>query len=441
MKVMRFRHALAAALIACCQAGGASAQSGAGRPYRALFGGATTDPSMHQAFDVMVSISEAYNDNAIGSGTAGGLDSPLLLTGLYTGVSPSASYVHVGERAKFDATVGTNLRYYGSQHGLVGTSYLGAVGFSSQTERTHVALSQTASYAPASFLGLLPSLSPLAGALPGGVADQAVDTQNARFFDGAVDVGRRLTSRASFSLLGNYRLVKLPAGFPSADLRSFGIGGRYGYDLSKNATLHAGYIYRGGRYAYAPARSGTVVHDIDIGVDYHRPLSLSRRTRLEFSVGSAIVSVPDTQTALARRQFRVLGTAGLSHDMGRTWQAKLAYHRGAGFAGGFDQPVLSDAVVGSFAGFFSRRVDFSGDLGASQGAVGLASGPGNQFRTYSANTRVRAAINPVWALFAEYLYYYYNFGDRVATASGVPSQLDRNTVRVGLTLWLPLVRR
>ncbi|HMF62319.1 MAG TPA: hypothetical protein VK595_18205, partial [Vicinamibacterales bacterium] len=140
-------------------------------------------------------------------------------------------------------------------------------------------------------------------------------------------------------------------------------------------------------------------------------------------------------------QYRAVGTATLSHDMGRTWQARLAYNRGAGFAGGFSEPIFSDALIASVAGFLTRRVDFDSTGGFSVGAVGLNSSSDNSFRTYNATARLRVAINPVLAIFGEYLYYYYDLGKTVVTPVEVPSTLDRNSVRVGLTLWLPLVRR
>jgi hypothetical protein len=224
-------------------------------------------------------------------------------------------------------------------------------------------------------------------------------------------------------------------------LRSYGVGGRYGYNVTRNATLHFGYVYRGGQYSYSPGQSAAVVHDIDAGIDYHRPLSLSRRTRFDFSVGSTIVTNPETETTRTERVFRVVGTAALSHDMGRTWRAKITYNRGAGFAGGLNQPVFSDAAIGSLEGFFSRRIDFSTQAGFSFGSGAERSNLDRDFRTYTATARLRAALTPILALFGEYLYYNYDFGPDVGIVSGVPLKLDRNSVRLGITVWLPLVRR
>jgi hypothetical protein len=421
----------------------AAAQSGPGRPYRAVFGGATTDPSMHQSLDVTLSLAEAYDDNVLGDGSGGGFGptSPLQVTGMYTVMAPTVSYNWTGRHASFNSSVGSNFRYYGKQGEFIGTSHFGAVGFSSRIGSGQLAATQTVSSSPSYFYGLLPSLSPVGSAVPVSGTDNAIDEHNALFSDSTVNFNQELSSRSRVSLLGSYRAATFPDQSATQDLRSYGIGGRYGYDLTKNATLHFGYVYRGGQYSEALAEAPTVVHDIDAGVDYHRPLSLTRRTRVDFSVGSTIVSSPESQSSDTTRQFRVVGTAALSHDMGRTWRARLSYNRGAGFAGGFNQPVFADAAIASLEGFFSRRLDFHTQGGFSYGSVGRSSIAQNGFRTYTATARLRAALNPVLAVFGEYFYYKYELGADVATVTGVPLNLDRNSVRLGLTVWLPLVRR
>jgi hypothetical protein len=44
------------------------------------------------------------------------------------------------------------------------------------------------------------------------------------------------------------------------------------------------------------------------------------------------------------------------------------------------------------------------------------------------------------ALFAQGTYYVYQFGDSVILPAGLVDTLDRRSIRVGLTLWAPLVR-
>ncbi len=417
---------------------------GAGRAYRALFGGATTDPSMHKALDLTVSVAEAYDDNTAGYGFGGGFgpSSPVLASGFYTNLVPSLEYTWIGRHSTFSTNVGSDFRYYRTEGEFIGSSHYGAVGFSTKVGRGQLNASQSFSYSPSYFYGVLPSLEPIGSAQP--VVGQALSDEHAYYSDSAVNFRQDMSARSNLTLLAEYRNAKFPDNVATRDLQSYSVGGRYGYDMSRTTTLHFGYVYRSGQYAYTVNSRPAIVHDIDIGVDYHRPLSLTRRTHLDFSVGSSIVSVPDTANptnAISQNQFRVVGAASLSRDMGRTWRAQLTYHRGAGFAAGFNEPLFSNAAVASVEGFFSRRVDFHCEGGFSDGAVGNASSVGSDYRTYNANVRVRVGITAGLAIYSEYLYYSYDVGEDVFTAVGVPQNLDRSSARVGLTLWLPLIRK
>ena len=43
------------------------------------------------------------------------------------------------------------------------------------------------------------------------------------------------------------------------------------------------------------------------------------------------------------------------------------------------------------------------------------------------------------AVYVEYLFYHYNFHDVADRPFGLPRKFSRNGVRVGLSLWLPLI--
>ena len=126
--------------------------------------------------------------------------------------------------------------------------------------------------------------------------------------------------------------------------------------------------------------------------------------------------------------------------MGRTWRARVAYDRNVGFVEGLRDPVFSNAVNASVDGFLSRRVDLHAGGGFSLGDVGRVH-DSSDVHTYTGGARIRSAINQNLALFAEYVYYNYNLGTAVITTPGIPQSLDRNTVRVGITAWMPLLRK
>jgi hypothetical protein len=49
------------------------------------------------------------------------------------------------------------------------------------------------------------------------------------------------------------------------------------------------------------------------------------------------------------------------------------------------------------------------------------------------------ALARMWAVYVEYLYYFYDFSHGLVPL-GAPARVARNSARVGLTLWLPMRR-
>ena len=88
----------------------------------------------------------------------------------------------------------------------------------------------------------------------------------------------------------------------------------------------------------------------------------------------------------------------------------------------------------------SRRVDLSLTAAYASGES-LLSPDSLQFDTYTGDVTIRFALTRSLAIFAEYLYYYYQFRGRAELLIGMPSGLERNGGRVGLTLWVPALRK
>jgi hypothetical protein len=423
----------------------ASAQSGA-RPYRALFGGAAADPSVHHSLDLSLSVAGVYDDNAAadtGAGSGGAAVSPLLASGFYTSLEPGVTYDWTARRARFSARAGSNLRYYADQQDFVGAGHFGAFDFSAGAGRTQMSVRQSVSYSPTYFYGILPSLpSSEAGSVAAGGGDYALNASQVLVSDTSADVSKSTGPRSSITAFGNYRHASYPGGSTlRPSLQAYGIGGRFNRELSRTATLRLGYTYRKGQYGYSASDRATIAHDIDVGVDYHRPLSFSRRTRFDFGFGSSIINAPLENSTTGELQYRVVGNAGLSHDMGRTWRARLAYNRGVGFVAALGAPIFSDGVIASIDGFANRRVDLHFTGGTAIGDVGRDRSRGTGTKSYTGSARFGVAISRAWAMFGEYLYYDYQLGADVAVLSGVPQSLKRNTARVGLSAWLPVLKR
>jgi hypothetical protein len=451
---VKLRSLFSIVLLVVCGAGVADAQSqpqpptqpgtGSRRPYKALFGGAATDPSKHHTLDVTASVAEGYDDNVLAEGgdLGVGAGTAAQQSGFVSTFNPTVEYAWTGRSVQFTGVAGSSLRYYQTAHELLPSTHFGNVGLSIGGQRTLFTAGQSVTYSPSYLYSIFPSLGTAdPDYVIAATGDYASSSQQVLVYDTTMNLNQSLSERSHITALGSFRYSDLSNLKAGRVLRAYNAGGRYFYDLSRNASLHFGYIHREGNYVLSELDRATVVHDIDAGVDYHRPLSFSRRTHIDFGIGSSIVNAPTIDSGNAQLQYRVGANAGLTHDMGRTWRARVEYRRGVGFIEAVRQPVFSDAVNGSLSGFFTRRTDLYVSGGFSTGDAGTVSVAQNRVRTYTGSARVRTALNETFALFAEYLYYNYDLGSAVIVADGLPRSLDRNTARVGVSVWVPVLRK
>lgn len=416
-----------------------SAQSVVPRPNAAVFEGAAVNPSKHDALYMTLSASADHDDSAATTSLSNA-GTPKQ-AGALTTLGPRLVYGWGGKHLRVDASAGSALRYSSTSQSFAGNTHYGGFGVSGGTKRTRVSFGHSLSYSPAYLFGLLPPAS--SGVNDAAAAGQSgLSGQRALSADSELRVEQSLSRRARISALGGYWTQGLTNGVPHSTTRGYTAGGRFLFDLARDATLHAGYVHREGDASSLPAGRKTIVHDVDLGIDYHRALSLSRRTHASFGVASSMVNTPrapaaSTQTLI----YRLGGTATLSHDMRRTWRLQADYRRGVEILPAVAGPVFADGITISLGGFFTRRSDFESSAGYTRGSVGATSGASNRLQTYAATARVRHALGRRWALFGEYLHYGYGVGANVAVVGTMAPALDRNSARAGVTLWFPLMRK
>jgi hypothetical protein len=414
------------------------------RPFQSLFGGGTVDTSLRHSFDVTASVTEAYDDNLLED--FGGTVAPSSLvqeSGFYTGVGAGATYAWNGKRVQVGANVGTYGRYYHDAGEYLGVNQYASFGVAANfARRTRLFANQSLNYSPAYFYGLFPDAPVSTGTVVGTGDPLAGD--NVLVYDTAVSLSHGISRRADLEALAHVRYSDFgSSGSLTEDLTSYELGGRYRYNWTREATVRLGYFYRKGGYGYgvSSAHRNVVVHDIDVGIDYRKALSVTRRTTIEFGAGPAIVNEPVSDGMQdAKLTYRLKASVGLNNQAGRTWKTNVFYSRGVGFTEGFPQPVYSDAVNATVSGFFSRRVDFRATAGVAVGEEGL-SAAAKEFHAYSASARARMALGRLWALVGEYQFYKHDLTDILLTSTDLPNRMNRNTASIGLTFWFPLVRR
>jgi hypothetical protein len=234
---------------------------------------------------------------------------------------------------------------------------------------------------------------------------------------------------------GRRKSIGVMAGVQSSVLErseridAYDLGGSFNARIARYGTFRTGYT----RQAVDRGLVRYLVHQANLGGDYGRPLSTSRRTFVSFSGGTAALE--------SRDSFRVFVTADarLSHELGRSWTGRVRYHRGITFVDEIAAPLLFQGLNADLNGLLSRRIDVGGTASLRQGTAGVSRAPSN-YHVYGAVGRIRLALSRRAAVYAEYLFYHYRFGASVPLAASLPYYFDQQTVRVGVTVMTQLLR-
>jgi len=204
--------------------------------------------------------------------------------------------------------------------------------------------------------------------------------------------------------------------------------------LNRDFRFKLGYGRERVHHSSTPADS--FLHEvIDLGVDFERPLSLSRSTTLAFTTETSMFRRPGED-----RHYRLNGRVLLNSRLRRTWQVSLSATRLTEFMPGFVEPLFSDNVGASVTGLFSRRVEaiFTGTAG--RGVFGIdAAGPrGGHFMLANGTTQLNVAVTRRLGLFVQHGFHFFELPPGASTIAPL-DRLTRHTYVVGITAWIPLL--
>jgi hypothetical protein len=391
---------------------------------------------------LMLSTFEAYDDTRLGALPSADPATPddnsvYQGAGAYSGALIGASYGRTGERSSLTASGRSGVAYYPLTNRAY-TSLSTKVAASKRVGRhTVVNVTPSFSYAPYFNFGLFPGLGDTADipiiAAPD--LDLAIAAAPVYRYSMSGGIEQTLTDRSSLNV--SYSAQR-------TDVRDLPLGltmqrasGRFTHSTSRSLGFHVGYAFVDGQYQASarPIRA----HDVDAGLDLHRALSLSRHTTFSFSTGSTILTRgADLSSAVSpsRVQFGLLGHADLLHQIGRTGSLQLSYRRDWRLADGFADPVFVDGVTLGMGGTFNRRA--TAGIQASYLSGHIAFNPTSQRQeSYTGTAWFRVAMTRTLSFYTQYRYYHQNF-TTTALPLDVAPELDRHSVRVGLSLMAPL---
>ncbi|HEY7171217.1 MAG TPA: hypothetical protein VH417_10255 [Vicinamibacterales bacterium] len=375
--------------------------------------------SVYQGFDRLVATDETFRS-----------DPRFLQDSGLSSVNGTLGYNRHSHDVDFAVSGGGDLRYYTVVPDMVPVDLFGSSSVSSRfTRRTRVHAGGSVSYSPYySFGGVLEprsdNVSLLAPSTEQNVA--RLDTLTYDLSGGLTWVPTR-KSTVDFSYTGNF------VDTDAFTYRSFtnSVNSRYSYRTTRYSTFHAGYGLRNTQLGGFSRRM--LIHDIDVGFGYGRPLSFSRHTFVGFSVGSSLI---DESTY---NSFVVTGEASLTHQLTRRWLTSAYYRRDVdAFAGALDL-FVTDSVSGSVTGAFSRKVTFSANGAFSSGR--LANGITNGYQSASGGSRLSYLVTRHIPIYVEYVFYHYDFDRTIGLAPGFPLLTTRHGLRVGMSYNVPLMGR
>lgn len=414
------------------------------RPVRGWFGSGRTGPGEGQALTLTGRVFETFDGQQDTS---------------YPGLQAGIRYDRKSRSRSFYVNADTSSQHFAGYGGLSTVSHDVAAGFATSLgRRTRLRVQTSVGTSPFYLVTVFPRRAPAESTLLAEstlVAESTPVAESTAMLESASDYAlfRRKTNSLTSALavthsLGRHTSVTFDYGLGQShtddtEFSARSVKASFNQYLGRYTIARAGYgrrmVDRQGLSANEPGVAAS--HDIDLGIDYNRPLSLSRRTTMMITTGSSIVPAEAGVPTQSGAHYRLLGTASLNRAMGRTWNAALSYGRNLEFVETFTEPLLSDNVALSLQGSFSRQLNVALSAGLSKGSVGFAAGdPANGYGTYSGSARLRWAINRLVSTYGEYVTYGHAFGSDVQVPLGFGRDVKRSEIRVGLTVWAPLVR-
>lgn len=413
------------------------------RPYRGLFGGGVGDAE--QLLTLNASVGGGYDDNVLAGssgssagglgGGVGSVDPRQSRSGNFAQFGGSLEYSLNRTRIGFGASLASSSRYYATLPTKFVGTYSGSLGSSLQIAKgTRLQVSGSITHQPFLSLGLFPA------AIEAGLGDPAlanfdlgIRRDDYFMYSSSVELTQAVSRRGSVSANYSRRTSDFPGS--DRDLRSWTAGGRFSQGLTRGVGVHVGYGYTDGAFGVLGGGRSVQGRNLDAGVDFNKALSFSRRTTLSFSTGSSAIA------DRGRTYYRIIGDARLNREIGRTWNASLAYDRNVGFIETFGDPFFSDAATLSLGGMLGRRVRFHSGASASLGDVGLSGAGGSGFNTYTGSSGVNFGLTRSIGVAVDYSYYHYSFKAGALLPRGLPREMNRQGITASLSLWAPLVHR
>lgn len=402
------------------------------RPTRGIFAAGLSE--WEQSLIFTASLGAGYDDDLLAESVGGGLPpapNRRPRSGKFGLGSLGLDYSVNRDRFSASANASTMARYYPDlEDSSIATYAVGGQASLQLARRTNLSTSHQIGVLP-NHLRIFYGLGFNPGTPPQPADDLSLTVGRDTYFDHRSSVGltQEVSDRVSLNAGYSYYAADLQNEGGTYGGHHWSAGGTYRIARGLGARLAYGYSETGFGSGSAVRHKGS---SIDGGIDFNRALSLTRRTTLSFATGVSGIRVADDT------RYFATGNIALMRELGRSWTASVGAARSVSLFQTFGEPVVSDSVHGGVSGLLSRRLSFNASTGWSQGSVGVVAGA-PEFASTFASAGLRWGFLRSLGLSLSYSIYRYDFdGDGVLPA-GIEREMKRQSVRVSLDFWAPLI--
>jgi hypothetical protein len=414
------------------------------RPYRGLFGGGPPpDPNRSRSeLTFTGSVLSGY-DTWLSPGGSTVPTDPTQERHSGRALTGEAALSYFRGRTQRSVSVAGRVRSNGYS-GIDAESTLGGSGVvAGQTNLgrvTQLRVSQNVSYEPTLVLGGqapigIDASTPVA--TPTDVSSGYLE-QRSWSSSSFVNLDRRWTARHTTQIGVAYSRQTYLDGLGN-DTRSSTANAMHSWSFSRTSNIRAQYLFNDSDFESIGGLSTPMTNqNVELLFGYNKRLSPTRQLQIEGGGGATHVS---TLSALDRSELSYWmpsGRGSISWDVGRSWSIGGSYSRSASVLQGVSlTSFATDAATVSVSGLINSRMEASISANYSNGRSGGADTTG-RFETYRGSLQLLYALSRCCATTVNYDYYVYGFQNVADLPSSFPSDFDRQAIRVGFTVWLPL---
>ena len=280
--------------------------------------------------------------------------------------------------------------------------------------------------------GVVPSVLPVSHATAGVIEQSSIGLNSAVSLTRTWS--RRHSTSADYSFIRDDYLDE--SGF---DSRTHRVAVSHSLSLTRRTSLRTSYHYSDVAAVDTSAQGPGTDQGADVGFVYDRALSPTRRMSFTVAGGATHVSMLQEGTNAPVEYWTPSGYGAMSLDFGRTWSVRGDFASGLTMLDSVTRQMFYTRAVGfQIGGLIGRRLETAVSAGFTAGRVGGGvSSEVGRYQSSLSTAQLSWALARCCAALVNYSYYDYRVED-VELSSGLPPRFNRNAIRAGLSIWLPL---